>query len=117
MAGVASIKTWEQAAEFMRERLPLGVDVYLSARANLRRDGHGLTSTSSYELLCYEEALRVNDERYRIVATTPRELAQRYVSEFLPAVARVFAPPPTQTRRPIEGQRVLRLATTARATS
>ena len=111
MAGVASIRTWEQAAQFVRDNLPLGVDVYLTAKANFRRDHTGVHSTISYELVCCEEALKVNGERYHLVAATPRELCKRYVSEFLPAVKRLFAPPPAPTQRPIEGQRVLRLTT------
>lgn len=108
-----AIRTWEDAVDRIQGELPLDIDVYLHARSSLRRDRHGLHTTESYDLTCYENKLKVGDEFYKIVATTPRELYARYVSEFLPAVARAFAPPPPGEIRVLPGQRTLRLTQTA----
>lgn len=106
------VRTWEDAVDRIQAEAPPDLDVYLHARSSLRRDRHGLHTSESYDLTCYHERLKVGDEYYKIVATTPRELYARYVSEFLPAVERAFAPPPSSEIRVLPGPRTLRLAHT-----
>lgn len=108
----AAVRSWEDAVARIRTELPLDLDVYLHARSSFRRDKYGLHATESYELTCYHNQLKVGDEYYKLVATTPRELYARYVSEFLPAVLRAFDPGPPSDVRPLPGQRTLRLSHT-----
>lgn len=105
----AAVRSFDDAVARIRTQLPIDIDIHLAARSGLRRTKYGLHATESYELRCYEKKLKTGDEYYAIVATTPRELYDRYVSEFLPAVKRAFAPPPPSDTKQLTGQRVLRL--------